>query len=173
MIHESYNEAKEDNWRIFSPKSERQNHFENDRYLVEARKHSEGKLVSRVYTYCNPSEDYSASMDEIPHTKKTLALLLCKRLKLDPQSVLDLQDQIRYRRPIGNVRTIYMCRSILLDRLKCDRCLAVPLVVGSIKAIRLQVISTVDQYRCLYRILKLAHESQNVYRNLRDVSSIS
>ncbi|KAK3762356.1 hypothetical protein RRG08_047192 [Elysia crispata] len=163
----------------FLPKSETEP-FENDRYLVEARQHSEGKLVSEFTLTVHQKMDES-----IPHTKKTLALLLCKRLKLDTQSVLDLQDQIRYRRPIGNVRTIYMCRngadycdlmcvqSILLDRLKCDRCLAVPLVVGSIKAIRLQVIPTVDQCRCLYRVLKLAHESQYVYRNLRDVSSIS
>ena len=27
-----------------------------------------------------------------------------------------------------------------------------------------------DQYKCLYRVLKLAHESQNVYGNVGDVS---
>ncbi|KAK3726778.1 hypothetical protein RRG08_059848 [Elysia crispata] len=167
----------------FLPKSETEP-FENDRYLVEARQHSEGRLVSE-FTLTVHQKIVLCMDDSIPETKKTLALLLCKSLKLDPESILDLQEQIRFRRGTGNARTIYMCRngadycglmcvqSILLDRLKCDRCLAVPVVVGSIKAIRPQVIPTVDQYKCLYRVLKLAHDSQNVYGNLRDVSSSS
>ncbi|KAK3796971.1 hypothetical protein RRG08_015837 [Elysia crispata] len=107
--------------------------------------------------------------DSIPETKKTVALLLCKSSKLDPESILDLQEQIRFRRGTGNV----VKTSILLDRLRCDRSLAVPGVVGSIKAIRPQFIPTVDQYKRLYRVLNLAHDPQNVYGKLTDLSSSS
>ncbi|GFO26598.1 hypothetical protein PoB_005310300, partial [Plakobranchus ocellatus] len=57
-------------------------------------------------------------------------------------------------------------QSILLDRLEGDRCLNVPLVVGAIKAIRPQVIPTVDHYKCLYRVLKLSYDATNVYGNV-------
>ena len=40
---------------------------------------------------------------QIPETKKTVSLLLCKSSKLDPESILDLQEQIRFRRGTGNV----------------------------------------------------------------------
>ncbi|KAK3780601.1 hypothetical protein RRG08_015965 [Elysia crispata] len=167
----------------FLPKSETEP-FENDRFLVETKHHTERGLVSEftliVHKKIVPGMDSS-----ITETKKTLALLLCKTSELDPESVLELQEQISFRRPTGSSRTIYMCRngadhcglmcvqSILLDRLKFDQCLAVPVVVGSIKAIRPQVIPTVDQYKCLYRVLKLAYDSQNVYGNVTDVSSAS
>ncbi|GFS27348.1 receptor-type tyrosine-protein phosphatase mu [Elysia marginata] len=122
---------------------------------------------------------------------------------MEPQSVLELQEKIRACRPLISSRTLYVCRngadksglmcilSILLDRMKLDQVLTVPLVVGKIKAIRPQVISTVvrrgqkevnkrigshgnhantatkeDQYKFLYRVLKLASESQDVYANV-------
>ncbi|GFO17993.1 receptor-type tyrosine-protein phosphatase kappa [Plakobranchus ocellatus] len=56
--------------------------------------------------------------------------------------------------------------AILLDRLEVDQRLTVPLVVGAIKAIRPQVIPTVDQYKCLYRVLKLSYDTTNVYGNV-------
>ncbi|GFS19787.1 receptor-type tyrosine-protein phosphatase mu [Elysia marginata] len=111
-------------------------------------------------------------------TKKALTLLLCRGTQIDPPSVIELQEKIQARRPMNTPRTIYMCRngadksglmciqSILLDIMKLDQCLTVPLVVGKIKAIRPQVIPTVDQYKCLYRVLKLASDSQNVYNKV-------
>ncbi|RUS88836.1 hypothetical protein EGW08_003381 [Elysia chlorotica] len=54
-----------------------------------------------------------------------------------------------------------MCvQSILLDKLQTDQYVAVPVVVGAIKAIRPQVIPTEDQYKCLYATLRLAQELQ-------------
>ncbi|GFN78769.1 receptor-type tyrosine-protein phosphatase kappa [Plakobranchus ocellatus] len=110
-----------------------------------------------------------------------LTCLLCKTITLDPESVLELVQKIQACRPRESYKTVYMCRngadhcglvciqSILLDRLKVDQCLAVPLVVGAVKAIRPQVIPTLDQYICLYRVLKLQHEMSNVYGNVQDV----
>ncbi|CAL1536346.1 unnamed protein product, partial [Lymnaea stagnalis] len=43
----------------------------------------------------------------------------------------------------------------LLDRLDNSLYLNVPLVVGSIKSIRPQVIPTLDQYRTLHQVLKM------------------
>ncbi|GFO17529.1 receptor-type tyrosine-protein phosphatase kappa [Plakobranchus ocellatus] len=103
-----------------------------------------------------------------------LTCLLCKNTSLNPESVLELVEKIQSCRPTENYRTVYMCRngaehsglvcilSILLDRLKVDNCLTVPLVVGAIKAIRPQVIPTVDQYKCLYQVLRLHYEEMNV-----------
>ncbi|GFN73655.1 receptor-type tyrosine-protein phosphatase kappa [Plakobranchus ocellatus] len=97
--------------------------------------------------------------------------LLCKNADTDPDNMLQLQRKIKSCRPVKPARTLYMCRngadfcglvcvqSILLDRLEVDHCLAVPYVVGAIKAIRPQVIPTEDQYRCLYLVLKRQHES--------------
>ncbi|GFN98833.1 hypothetical protein PoB_002533900 [Plakobranchus ocellatus] len=62
-----------------------------------------------------------------------------------------------------------MCvQSILLDKLEADQCLAVPLVVGAIKAIRPEVISSVDEYMCLYKVLRLIYEASHVYGNLEN-----
>ncbi|CAG5125911.1 unnamed protein product, partial [Candidula unifasciata] len=55
--------------------------------------------------------------------------------------------------------------SLLLDRMDNDHHLTVPLVVGAIKAIRPQVIPTLDQYRLLYKVLQLYGRSVNEYSN--------
>ncbi|GFS14729.1 receptor-type tyrosine-protein phosphatase alpha-like [Elysia marginata] len=160
----------------FLPKSATEP-FENDRHRVETRPLKESKYVDEfkliVERKVVPGMDSSAAQ-----TKKTLTLLQCKNTKLDPEAILEVQEEIRNCRPSGKSRVVYMCRngadqcglacvqSILLDRLDADECLVVPLVVGTIKAIRPQIIPTVDQYKCLYRVLRLAHESQNVYGNV-------
>ncbi|KAK3798315.1 hypothetical protein RRG08_020611, partial [Elysia crispata] len=163
----------------FFPTSETQP-FENDRFVVETKAPAEGMLATELFLTIHqkavPGMDSSSN-----EKKRTLTLLLCKNTQLDPESVLELQEGIKYRRPGGKSRTIYMCRngadqcglmcvqSILLERLEVDQCLTVPLVVGTIKAIRPQVIPTVDQYKCLYQVLKLAQDSQNVYGNVGDM----
>ncbi|GFO40632.1 receptor-type tyrosine-protein phosphatase kappa [Plakobranchus ocellatus] len=68
-------------------------------------------------------------------------------------------------------KTLLGNASILLDKLEADQCLTVPLVVGAIKAIRPQVIPTVDEYMCLYQVLRLTHEASNVYGNLEGANT--
>ncbi|KAK3763465.1 hypothetical protein RRG08_056933 [Elysia crispata] len=99
----------------------------------------------------------SRNSDKSTRNNQTLTLLMCKSTDLQPGNGADHCGM--------------MCvQSILLDRLEADQCLTVPLVVGGIKAVRPQVIPTLDQYKCLYSVLKLAHESQNVYGNVGDMS---
>ncbi|KAK3715486.1 hypothetical protein RRG08_051459 [Elysia crispata] len=164
----------------FLPKSEKKP-FENDRYLVETEPPRES-TVAREFPLTVHQKVVSGMGNSVPLLHKTLTLLACKDHKLDPESVLELQYKIKSCRLSKKSRIIFMCRngadqcglmcvqSILLDRLEADQCLAVPVAVGSIKAIRPQVIPTVDQYKCLYRVLKLAHESKNVYGNVGDGS---
>ncbi|KAK3761972.1 hypothetical protein RRG08_030492 [Elysia crispata] len=164
----------------FLPKSEKKP-FENDRYLVETEPPRES-TVAWEFPLTVHQKAVSGMGNSVPLLHKTLTLLACKDHKLDPESVLELQYKIKSCRLSKKSRIIFMCRngadqcglmcvqSILLDRLEADQCLAVPVAVGSIKAIRPQVIPTVDQYKCLYRVLKLAHESKNVYGNVGDGS---
>ncbi|RUS73294.1 hypothetical protein EGW08_018943, partial [Elysia chlorotica] len=157
--------------------------FENDRFTVETKPPTVGRMATELFLTVHqkvlPGMDSSNTQK-----KRTLTLLLCKNTKLDPEAVLELQESIKFRKPGGKSRTIYMCRngadqcglmcvqSILMERMEVDQCLTVPLVVGTIKAIRPQVIPTLDQYKCLYRVLKLAHDSQNVYGNVGDMPRI-
>ncbi|KAK3732864.1 hypothetical protein RRG08_056694 [Elysia crispata] len=163
----------------FLPKSETEP-FENERYVVESRQEIGNSLVSEVTLTVH--QKAVKILDRLNlRNKQTLTLLACKSKLLDPECALELHKKIKSCKRGGKSRVVYMCRngadnsglmcvhSILLDRLEADQCLTVPLVVGSIKAIRPQVIPTYDQYKCLYSILKLAHESQNVYGNVGDV----
>ncbi|GFO40636.1 receptor-type tyrosine-protein phosphatase alpha-like, partial [Plakobranchus ocellatus] len=109
--------------------------------------------------------------------------LLCKNSTLDPETVVEYLKKVKLCKPGDQSRTLYMCRngadqcglmcvqSILLDKLEADQCLTVPLVVGAIKAIRPQVIPTVDEYMCLYQVLRLTHEASNVYGNLENANT--
>ncbi|KAK3739085.1 hypothetical protein RRG08_064531, partial [Elysia crispata] len=164
----------------FLPKSEKKP-FENDRYLVETEPPIES-TVAREFPLTVHQKAVSGMGNSVRQVKKTLTFLACKNPELDPECVLELQEKIKSIRTNETSHTIFACRngadkcglmcvqSILLDRLEADQCLTVPLVVGGIKAIRPHVIPTVDQYKCLYRVLKLAHESKNVYGNVGDGS---
>jgi protein tyrosine phosphatase len=95
-----------------------------------------------------------------------------------PEELLALMKVVRSHSPLGDGRTVYMCRngaeysglvcvlSLLLDRLDNDHHLTVPLVVGAVKAIRPQVIPTAHQYNLLYQVLMMYNDSNNVYSNL-------
>ncbi|KAK3735473.1 hypothetical protein RRG08_018247 [Elysia crispata] len=166
----------------FLPKSETEP-FENERYVVESRQKIGNSLVSVVTLTVHQKAVKILDRLNI-RNKQTLTLLVCKSKLLDPECALELHKKIKSCKRGGKSRVVYMCRngadnsglmcvhSILLDRLEADQCLTVPLVVGSIKAIRPQVIPTYDQYKCLYSVLKLAHESQNVYGNVGDMIKV-
>lgn len=103
----------------------------------------------------------------------------CKGIPTDQnlEDILDLMKKVRISSPIGEGRTVLMCRngadysglvcamSLLLARMDNDHHLTVPLVVGAMKAVRPQVIPTVHQYKLLYQVLKLYSDSNNVYNN--------
>ncbi|KAK3730663.1 hypothetical protein RRG08_016538 [Elysia crispata] len=163
----------------FLPKSDTEP-FENERYVVESRQKIGNSLVSEITLTVH--QKAVKILDRLStKNKQILTLLVCKSTNPQPDCVLELHKKINSCKRGGKSRVVYMCRngadqcglmcvqSILLDRLEADQCLAVPLVVGNIKAIRPQVIPTLDQYKFLYRVLKLAHESQNVYGNVGDV----
>ncbi|CAG5127069.1 unnamed protein product, partial [Candidula unifasciata] len=98
-------------------------------------------------------------------TEHHLTHLTCTTTDLDTETLLTITQHIRSLQPAGSGRVLYMCRngadysglvcvlSLLLDRMDNDHHLTVPLVVGAIKAIRPQVIPTLDQYRLLYKAL--------------------
>ncbi|KAK3759016.1 hypothetical protein RRG08_016522, partial [Elysia crispata] len=164
----------------FLPKSDTEP-FENERYVVESRQKIGNSLVSEVTLTVH--QKAVKILDRLStRNNQTLTLLMCKSTDLQPECVLELHKKINSCKRGGKSRVVYMCRngadhcgmmcvqSILLDRLEADQCLTVPLVVGGIKAVRPQVIPTLDQYKCLYSVLKLAHESQNVYGNVGDMS---
>ncbi|GFN80098.1 receptor-type tyrosine-protein phosphatase mu [Plakobranchus ocellatus] len=106
--------------------------------------------------------------------------LLCKNFTLDPETVVEYLKKVKVCKPGDQLRTLYTSRngadqcglmyvqSILLDKLEADHCLAVPLVVGTIKAIRPHVIATLDEYMCLYKVLRLIYEANNDYGNLEN-----
>ncbi|GFN80108.1 receptor-type tyrosine-protein phosphatase mu [Plakobranchus ocellatus] len=112
--------------------------------------------------------------------QQLVTCLLCKNLTLHPETVVEYLKKVKLCKPGDQSRTLYMCRngadqcglmcvqSILLDKLEADQCLAVPLVVGAIKAIRPQVISTLDEYMCLYKVLRLIYEASHIYGNLKN-----
>ncbi|GFO00482.1 receptor-type tyrosine-protein phosphatase kappa-like [Plakobranchus ocellatus] len=104
-----------------------------------------------------------------------LTCLLCKNSTLDPETVVEYLQKVKLCKPSDQLRTLYTCRngadicglmcvqSILLDKLEAEQCLAVPLVVGAIKAIRPQVITTLDEYMCLYKVLRLICAADDGY----------
>jgi receptor-type tyrosine-protein phosphatase T len=107
----------------------------------------------------------------------SLSHLTCKSTNLNPGNLLALVRTIRTMKPVGEGRIVYMCRdgatfsglvctlSLLLARMDYDENVSVPLVLGALKAIRPQMIPTLDQYRLLYQVLQLFVETNNVYSN--------
>ncbi|XP_059176846.1 uncharacterized protein LOC131956428 [Physella acuta] len=59
--------------------------------------------------------------------------------------------------------------TLLLDRMDHDQRLTVPLVVGAIKSVRPEVISSLSQYEVLYKGLERYHEVTSSYNNVGDV----
>ncbi|KAK3770993.1 hypothetical protein RRG08_002042, partial [Elysia crispata] len=144
-------------------------------FEVQARCEEENQLWKELrVTVFKKRKSLLGSTAEQHH----LTCLLCKDSDPDTQTILEYLKKVKSCPPPEQCRTLYMCRngaklcglmcvqSILVDRLEADQCLTVPLVVGAIKAIRPQVIPTVNQYKCLYNVLKLVQDSSSVYGNV-------
>ncbi|GFN73654.1 receptor-type tyrosine-protein phosphatase [Plakobranchus ocellatus] len=147
----------------------------NELFEIKTITLSENTVLKEMMLIIQKKDEQGPSSSTNPHRLK---FLLCKTASLDPESVLDVAQNIQASRPTQESRIVYMCRnganlcglvciqSILLDRLDVDQTIAVPLVVGAIRAIRPQVIPTVEQYKCLYNVLKLSYETRDVYGNV-------
>ncbi|XP_059173384.1 receptor-type tyrosine-protein phosphatase epsilon-like [Physella acuta] len=106
-----------------------------------------------------------------------------KSTDLNPKNLLKLLKHTRSNNVQAQGRVLYMCRngaeysglacvlSLLLDRMDHDQSLTVPLVVGAIKCIRPQVIPSLEQYRCLYKVLERHNEINTPYNNFANYSS--
>ncbi|XP_059173395.1 receptor-type tyrosine-protein phosphatase alpha-like [Physella acuta] len=119
----------------------------------------------------------STQKNMLPQTanEQSLKHISFKTLNLDPDSWLNVMMKTRASNTQG--RTLFMCRNgvtysglacvlnLLLDRLDHDQSLTVPLVVGAVKCIRPQVISTLDQYHCLYQVLQKYNDALSQYGN--------
>ncbi|CAL1534193.1 unnamed protein product, partial [Lymnaea stagnalis] len=108
----------------------------------------------------------------------------CFFTDLSPKNLLSLVKHVRSYDAHARGRTLYTCRngadysglicvlSLLLDRIEQDGSLCVPLVVGEIKSIRLEVIPTPEQYRVIYDVLDRYFQTSKHYENVSiDVST--
>ncbi|RUS79047.1 hypothetical protein EGW08_013204 [Elysia chlorotica] len=149
-------------------------------FEIQARWEGQGQLWTEVKaTVFKKRKSLLGSTAEQHH----VTCLLCKDSRPSTRTMLEYLRKIKSCRPPEQSRTLYMCRngadlcglvcvqSILLDRLDTDQCVSVPLVVGAIRAIRPQVIPTLDQYRSLYSVLKLVQDSSSVYGNVSSPGS--
>ncbi|KAH9494745.1 hypothetical protein Btru_017776 [Bulinus truncatus] len=108
----------------------------------------------------------------------SLIHLKCKDTELNARKLLNLVNKSRSYNAQVDGRILYTCRdgaslsglacvlSLLLDRMHHDSCLTVPLVVGSIKSIRPEVIPTFEQYKMLYEALNRYNETTATYSNM-------
>ncbi|KAH9494744.1 hypothetical protein Btru_017771 [Bulinus truncatus] len=108
----------------------------------------------------------------------SLIHLKCKDTELNASKLLHFVNKSRSYNAQVDGRILYTCRdgatfsglacvlSLLLDRMDHDSCLTVPLVVGSIKSIRPEVIPTFEQYQMLYEALDRYNETTATYSNV-------
>ncbi|XP_059176865.1 receptor-type tyrosine-protein phosphatase mu-like isoform X2 [Physella acuta] len=101
--------------------------------------------------------------------------------KLDPKKLYQIIQKVRSQAYKFNGRILFMCSdgaewsglasvlTLLLDRMDHDQRLTVPLVVGAIKSVRPEVISSLSQYEVLYKVLERYHEVTSSYNNVGDV----
>ncbi|XP_059176868.1 receptor-type tyrosine-protein phosphatase zeta-like [Physella acuta] len=104
--------------------------------------------------------------------------------ELDPRKLYQITQKIRSQASKFNGRVLFMCSdgaewsglasvlTLLLDRMDHDQRLTVPLVVGAIKSVRPEVISSLSQYEVLYKVLERYHEVTSSYNNVGDVSIV-
>ncbi|XP_055884531.1 receptor-type tyrosine-protein phosphatase alpha-like, partial [Biomphalaria glabrata] len=107
--------------------------------------------------------------------------LKCKVHDPDAMRLLTFVNKSRSYNALVKGRILYTCRdgatysglacvlSLLLDRMDHDTCWTVPLVVGSVKSIRPQVIPTFKQYNTLHDALQKYNEmnsNDNTYGNV-------
>ncbi|CAL1534171.1 unnamed protein product [Lymnaea stagnalis] len=112
---------------------------------------------------------------------QTVVHLKCLFTELDPDKLLSFLRQIRSYNALAQGRIVYTCSngakysglacvlSLLLDRMEHDSCITVPLVVGTVKTIRPEVIPNLDHYRVLYDVLGRYSDSSVTYENIGKV----
>ncbi|CAL1534187.1 unnamed protein product [Lymnaea stagnalis] len=122
------------------------------------------------------------SLSSTDQASQTVMHLKCLFTDFEPVKLLRFIKQVRSYNELADGRILYTCRngakysglasvlSLLLDRMEHDSCLTVPLVVGTIKTIRPEVISTVDQYRVLYQVLQRYSDNSVQYESLWSVA---
>ncbi|CAL1534185.1 unnamed protein product [Lymnaea stagnalis] len=108
---------------------------------------------------------------------QTVIHLKCLFTELDPDKLLSFLRQIRSYNALAQGRILYTCSngakysglacvlSLLLDRMEHDSYLTVPLVVGTVKTIRKEVILNLDQYSVLYDVLARYSDNFVTYDN--------
>ncbi|XP_059168898.1 uncharacterized protein LOC131950689 [Physella acuta] len=116
-----------------------------------------------------PSIPSSSTPETVTHLKYTAT-------DYKPQNILPFVLHARSKKTQDG-KVVYTCRngadhsglacvlSLLIDRMDHDNLLTVPIVVGTIKSIRPQVIPTLEQYKSLYYSLKMYVETDSVYSN--------
>ncbi|KAH9492061.1 hypothetical protein Btru_026709 [Bulinus truncatus] len=95
--------------------------------------------------------------------------------ELNDRKLLSFIKQVKSYESTG--RTVFMCRngatysgmacilSLLLDRID-SYTVSVPLTTGAVKSIRTQVISSVEEYKCLYDVLERYTDTSEQYHNV-------
>ncbi|KAH9492071.1 Receptor-type tyrosine-protein phosphatase zeta [Bulinus truncatus] len=109
-----------------------------------------------------------------------LVHLKCNVTDTDSRKLFTIVKQIRTYETHG--KALYMCKNgatlcgiayiltVLLERLDNDLYVSVPFVVGAVKTVRPQVISTLVEYRSLYEVLERHVETSSVYNNMADIN---
>ncbi|KAH9490851.1 Receptor-type tyrosine-protein phosphatase zeta [Bulinus truncatus] len=107
----------------------------------------------------------------------SLIHLKYKLSNVGPKGLVRLIQEIWSLRS-NDGKIVYMCRDgsyysglactvfQMLERLESDSCVTIPQVVGSMKAVRPEVIPTLDQYKMLYQIVELNDKIFIEYNNL-------
>ncbi|KAH9496281.1 Tyrosine-protein phosphatase non-receptor type 22 [Bulinus truncatus] len=110
--------------------------------------------------------DKNVETHQLTHLKSSVT-------SLDADLLLQLVIKLRTLMKNKNDRIVYMCRNgaqysgliylltMLLDRMDDDHQVSIPLVVGSGKSIRPQIIPSLDQYRCLYEVIQAYLQSSH------------
>ncbi|CAL1534175.1 unnamed protein product [Lymnaea stagnalis] len=122
------------------------------------------------------------SLSQNNNESQTVIHLKCLFTELNPDKLLSFLRQIRSYNALAQGRIVYTCSngakysglacvlSLLLDRMEHDSCLTVPLVVGTVKTIRPEVIPNLDQYRVLYDVLGTYSDNSVTYDNIGKVA---
>jgi protein tyrosine phosphatase len=156
--------------------------FNNSMFHIQTKSPISGQfwlqqnLLITTNTLATNSEEsalHKAEQHQVTHLK-------CTSTDLEPTQLLALAEKIKSHNSSDNGRTLFMCRNgatysglvyvltLLLDKMDNDNHLTIPLVVGTVKAIRPQVIPTVEQYGLLYTALQYYCDPTSVYCKIED-----
>ncbi|BFZ21542.1 hypothetical protein BsWGS_24580 [Bradybaena similaris] len=126
----------------------------------------------------NTDKEKIANTSAVKAPEQHITHLACNPKTVSCAFLLALIEKLRLLGSASSGRVLYSCRdgatysglacvlSLLLDRMDNDHRLTIPLVVGALKAIRPEVIPTLDQYRLLYDVLLQYSENTAEYSNI-------